>query len=581
MRSVLANPHHPSVRRSRSTPLAILLVTLTAIACGNSGTPAVAPTLISNTPLDAAANVALAVHPTATFDRAMAPLNGANFTLKQGSTPVAGTIAMSTDGTTATFTPISALAPGAGFTATITAGTQSALGGSFAADHSWRFNTTSPAGTVAPNLVSTYPTDGATGVSLNSKLSAAFDSAMTPLTAANFTLKQGTTAVAGTVGNSADRKGATFAPSANLAAGLSYTATITGATSAAGVALAAAHSWSFTAGSTTDTTPPVVSATNPVNSATGVAVNTTVAATFSKSMDPQTINATTFTVMQGTTPVTGSVSYGPGTTATFTPGAALSSGIVYTATIATGVQDLSGNALATAYSWSFTTGSTVAKGPAPVLLGAAGNYVVLAQTAISSVSPSALTGDIAVSPAAETYITGFALTDATGYATSTQVVGKVYAADQAPPTPSNLTTAISNMQAAYTDAAGRTTPDFLELGTGNIGGMTLAPGLYKWTSSVTIPSDVTISGGANDTWIFQTTGDLIQSDAMKVTLAGGAQAKNIWWQVAGKASIGAGAHFEGILLVKTQATLVTGATMNGRLLAQTQVALQQATVHTP
>jgi len=298
-------------------------------------------------------------------------------------------------------------------------------------------------------------------------------------------------------------------------------------------------------------------------------------------MDPQTITSATFAVKQGTTPVAGSVSYGPGTTATFTPTSALSSGVVYTATLATGVKDLGGNALASAYAWSFTTGNTVAKGPAPVLLGAAGNYAILAKTAITTVATSAVTGDIALSPAAESYITGFALTDATGYATSPQVVGKVYAADQTLPTPSNLTTAVLNMESAYTDAAGRPTPDFLELGTGNIGGKTLAPGLYKWTSTINIPANVTISGGANDVWIFQTSGDLTMASAMQVKLAGGALAKNIFWQIAGKVSIGAGAHFEGVMLCKTDVTMITGSSINGRILAQTQVALQKATVTQP
>jgi hypothetical protein len=110
------------------------------------------------------------------------------------------------------------------------------------------------------------------------------------------------------------------------------------------------------------------------------------------------------------------------------------------------------------------------------------------------------------------------------------VTGKIYAADMADPTPINLTTAVENMITAYNDAAGRPSPDFSELGTGNIGGKTLVPGLYKWTSTVTLPSDVTISGGASDVWIFQIAGDLTMSSAVNVTLNGGAQAKNIFWR---------------------------------------------------
>jgi hypothetical protein len=124
-------------------------------------------------------------------------------------------------------------------------------------------------------------------------------------------------------------------------------------------------------------------------------------------------------------------------------------------------------------------------------------------------------------------------------------------------------------------------PDFSELGTGNLSGQTLAPGTYKWTSTITIPTDLTIAGGPNDVWLFQTSGDLFLSAAKQVKLSGGAKAKNIFWQVAGAVTIGAGSHFEGIILAKTDITLETGASMNGRAFAQTQVALQQATIVQP
>jgi hypothetical protein len=265
------------------------------------------------------------------------------------------------------------------------------------------------------------------------------------------------------------------------------------------------------------------------------------------------------------------------------PTAPLAANATFTATLTTGVTDLQGNALATAYTWMFMTGSSAALGPAPVLLGAAGNYVILAKTGISTVPTSAITGDIAVSPAAATFITGFDLVlDATTtFSRSTQVTGHVLAASYTAPTPTLLTVAVANMEGAYTDAASRPNPNFLELGTGNIGGRTLAPGLYKWTSTVTIPTNVTLAGGANDVWIFQTTGDLSMAVGKQVILSGGAQAKNVFWQVAGKVVIGGTAHFEGILLCKTDVTLQTSSTMNGRVLAQTQVALQKATVTQP
>ena len=282
---------------------------------------------------------------------------------------------------------------------------------------------------------------------------------------------------------------------------------------------------------------------------------------------------------EGANTISGTVSY-TGTTASFNPSAILAANTTFKATIKTGAKDLAGNALAANTSWEFTTGGTTSV-LAAVNLGTAGNYVILAQSAINNGSTSTITGDIALSPAATSYITGLALTNATGYATSTQVTGKVYAADMADPTPINLTTAAGDMLTAYNDAAGRPSPDFSELGTGNLGGKTLTPGLYKWTSTVTMPSDVTISGGANDVWIFQVSGDLLMSSAVSVTLEGGAQAKNIFWQVAGQATFGTSAHFEGIILSKTGITLQTSASVNGRALAQTAVILDSNAVTRP
>ncbi len=225
---------------------------------------------------------------------------------------------------------------------------------------------------------------------------------------------------------------------------------------------------------------------------------------------------------------------------------------------------------------------TLGLGPAPVLLGTAGNFVILAKTAVSTVPSSAITGDVGVSPAATSFLTGFSLTlVGTTSATSTQVTGNLYGADMTTPTNSNLTTAVANMETAYTDAAGRSLPDFTNLGSGEIGGQTLVPGLYKWTTGVTISSDVTISGGANDVWIFQIPGNLAMSAAKNVILGGEAKAKNIFWQLSGTVDIGANAHFEGIILSQTAINLQTGASMNGRALAQTAVTLDQNAVTKP
>ena len=224
----------------------------------------------------------------------------------------------------------------------------------------------------------------------------------------------------------------------------------------------------------------------------------------------------------------------------------------------------------------------VCEGANCVSLGTAANYVILAKSAISTVPASAITGNLGLSPAAASFITGFSLTaDATNiFATSPQVTGKVYAADFAVPTPSNLTTAVENMMTAYTAAAGRAA-GVTELGAGNISGLTITPGVYKWSSGVVINSDITLSGSATDVWIFQIAGDLTQASATRINLAGGALAKNIFWQVFGIVDIGTTAHFEGIALVQTAITLRTGATANGRLLAQTAVNLDANTVVQP
>lgn len=433
--------------------------------------------------------------------------------------------------------------------------------------------------TDGPTVTLTNPLDNATEIELNQQVVVTFSETMDEATinTTTFTLKQGTAAVAGTVSYSGTS--ATFAPAGNLPSNSVVTGTITtGAKSMGGLALATNYVFSFTTGNLLDVMLPTVTQTDPLNSATNVARNKAIEITFSEAMMASTINSSTFTLVQGTAAVSGNVTYS-GTTATFTPAIALAASTSYTAKVSTGVTDLAGNALAENKTWNFTTSTTSTL--SAVALGTSADYVILAKTAISNVPTSAITGDLGLSPAAESFITGFTLTAATGYATATEVTGKVYAADQASPTPINLTTAISNMQTAYTDAAGRTTPDFVELGAGDLSGLTLTAGLYKWTSTVTIPTNITLSGGANDIWIFQVAGDLTMSSAMNMTLTGGAQAKNIFWQVAGQATFGSNSHVEGNILSMTGITLQTGASLNGRALAQTAVVLAGNTVVKP
>jgi hypothetical protein len=221
---------------------------------------------------------------------------------------------------------------------------------------------------------------------------------------------------------------------------------------------------------------------------------------------------------------------------------------------------------------NFTTAS--AETPPAVNLGTAGNYVILAKTGISTTGSTQVVGDMGVSPYAATYITGFALNlpADSAFSTSALVDGNVYAPGYADPTPANLTTAVSDMETAYTTANGLA-PGTTELGAGNIGGMTLAGGVYKWTTGVTIPTDVTLSGDADAVWVFQIAENLDISSATKVLLSGGAQASNIFWVVAGQTTIGSTATFNGNILDQTAIVLNTGAVLNGRALAQTAVTL--------
>jgi len=229
------------------------------------------------------------------------------------------------------------------------------------------------------------------------------------------------------------------------------------------------------------------------------------------------------------------------------------------------------------------TGGAPAGGNAQAVnLRSAGDYVILAESDISTVPPAVITGNLGISPMAATFITGFSLiADATnGFSTSAQVTGKVYAADYPVPTPSNLTTAIADMGLAFTDAAGRA-PDVTELGSGSIGGMTLAPGVYKWGTGLLIPTDLTLNGGATAVWIFQIAQNLTVSNAVSVHLTGGALPKNVFWQVAGSVDLGTTSHLEGIVLCQTMINVRTGASVAGRLMAQTAVNLDASTVTQP
>jgi hypothetical protein len=213
--------------------------------------------------------------------------------------------------------------------------------------------------------------------------------------------------------------------------------------------------------------------------------------------------------------------------------------------------------------------------PFPVNLGTAGSFVVLAQSGISTTGATHITGDIGVSPVAASYITGFGLIkDASNqFSTSSLVTGKAYASDYTAPTPAKMTTAIGDMGTAFSNAAGRSA-DYTELYAGDVTGKTLTRGVYKWGTGVLVSAGgVTVSGSSTDVWIFQIAQNLTVANGAAVTLIGGAQASNIFWQVSGKVTLGTTAAMNGVILCQTNIAVSTGATLNGRALAQTAVTL--------
>jgi uncharacterized repeat protein (TIGR02543 family) len=220
---------------------------------------------------------------------------------------------------------------------------------------------------------------------------------------------------------------------------------------------------------------------------------------------------------------------------------------------------------------NFTANQPPVGGVGVVDLGGAGNFVMLSEAGITNVPTSAITGNIGAYP-----ITGAAITGLS----CPEVTGLIYTVDAAGPAcrtidPVLLLTAKNNMETAYTTANNLVTPaPIVEQSAGNLNGQTLAPGLYKWSTGVSITTGITLAGGSNDTWVFQIAGDLIVNNGAIITLSGGAQPKNIVWVVAGsKADLGTTVDFSGIILSKNLISLNTGAKVTGRLLSQKNVTL--------
>jgi len=515
------------------------------------------PTSISTDPGATATGVALNKVIAFTFSEPMAPstISGTTFTLMQGTTPVTGVVTYS--GTTATFTPTNPLLAGLPYTATITTGATDVAGNALAAPIVLAFTTDA-----APTVTLTDPADLAPAVVLNTAVTATFSVPMDPLTliATTFTLKQGTTAVAGTV--SSNGSTATFTPTANLTASTVYTATITtGAKNVGGTPLAIDKVWTFTTGTSTGT-----AVGTPDQPATGVPINAVVGLTFNVPMNPATIIAG-LTLWDGTTAVPGTVTYS-GNTATFTPTDPLLAGHTYTIKLV-GAKDLNGITLADT-NWTFITATAAAAGPLVVDLKTAARFGILAYAGVMNNAGGASVIkdlDIGVYPYARSSITGFPPAIVVG--------GAIYAADDLPASVgAMLRQAKDDLIAAYNQAAGAILPTPVLVPAG-LGGRTLGPGIYKSASSMKLENgNLTLAGDANAVWIFQIGSALITTGGGggtfgNVILTGGAQAKNVFWQVGTSATIGNGTSFKGTVMALTSITMGSGATIEGRMLART------------
>jgi len=386
------------MRSTRYTTLLLLLLPL--FACGDRvvGFPlpdTAAPMVSATTPVAGELEVALNRSIAVTFSEPMDPasIHGGTVTVMRGSTPVDGTVRYA--GVTALFTPDHALDHNTEYTATVSAAVTDLAGNAMGADYVWSFTTGAFPDVTAPMVSATIPASGATLVVTNTPILVTFSEAMDPttITAANITVRQGNTPVAGTVAYTGVT--AVFTPAQALAQDTAYTVTVSAAvTDLAGNGMAADHVWTFTTGALVDVTAPTVSSTIPASNATNVVINTPIAITFSEAMDPLTITTATITVRQGTNPVAGTVTYA-GVTAIFTPTQVPASGTVYTVTVSDSVTDLAGNAMAADYVWTFTTGG-LADVTAPTV---SSTIPASNATGVTINTPIAVTFSEAMSPA--------------------------------------------------------------------------------------------------------------------------------------------------------------------------------------
>ncbi len=506
---------------------------------------------------------------TVTFNEKMNPatLTQESFNLLQGTNKIAGTLLYNEAGPTLSFIPTTTLLPNTTYNGKVTSAVKDLMGNALQTDYLWSFRTGTVVITQTPAVISTDPLNNATGVGLNKVISASFSEQMNPSTISplTFIVKQGGTSVVGTVNYNGTT--AYFIPSGNLTPGVLYTANITtGAKDVAGNPLQNNYVWSFTTG--TGTLFPTVISTDPINNEVGVPLNKVITATFSEQMDPLTITNLSFIVKQGTTSISGTVLYS-GTTASFIPSTNLSLGTIYKGTITTGAKDIAGNPMTNDYVWNFNTIiGTSTNSAAGVDLKSVARFGIIAGVGVSNNAGFSEIHDldVGISPGVRSSVTGFP--------PAIIVNGAIYASDDvAPPgTAAMLIQAKQDLTDAYLFAEGANSPAPATV-SGDLGGLTLAPGIYKTTSSLLIQSgDLTLDaqGNANAVWIFQIASAFttIGGAGGNVILSGGAQAKNVFWQTGSSATIGDYTSFKGNILALTSITMNAYSTAVGRMLCR-------------
>lgn len=545
----------------------------------------IAPAVTFTSPANGAVAVALNRKVNAAFTETMDPstITALSFKLTgPGVTPVTGSV--TSVGSTVTFLPLANLAANTLYTATITTAAKDLAGNAVASNYVWSFTTGAALDGTAPAVIATIPLHLATGVATNSAVHATFSEAMDPLTVttAAFALKQTLSGadVPGAVVYVVGSKTASFNPSSVLQNGISYTATVKGGAGGvedlAGNAMAVDKIWSFTTGAAPDTIAPTVILVNPADLATGVAVNSAVHATFSEAMDPLTLTTATFTLQASGPPlapaVAGTVAYDPlGRVATLTPSVNLLPNSRYTATVTTAASDPAGNPLALRKVWSFTTAAAGAGlAPGAIALGSAGTFGIMATAAITNTGLSTINGDVSLDPG--TSMSGFPPGVVNGAIHINDTVSALARADLL-----NAYNSAKNLPPGTTVSAGENLGASYPLG--------IPPGTYTSGSTMLVSTPLVLDAGgnANAVWVFQIGSSL--TTGASVSLANGAQAKNVFWVPTLDATIGVGTIFYGTIVSGRDVTGVTGATINGRILAGATtagtIALDSNTVNVP